>query len=947
MLAGIQIAKSTDADAATMDFDKTKSVERPWDWTPLALTPLYIDGVPVYCVSAYDNVEPGAQYSAPTAIPGQVVDFSGVASPTSLQKYALVSYVLNGMSDQDIRILYGDDTSTASQMISLRRGLDHMTKQRLIWYVSDNDPLTDVVPYRDAAYLVGSGYAVAPQSYVDAHNARVRSARPLTNLIDTALRALNDGRLMYEGGLNAYYGPQLATATTGARVIWADAYIKVNKSMIQVNGVDNNRWNFGGIKVGVYEDRGGNQLHATITIDGNGNSQPVKIKPNKDYYLYELDINNRPIMSSEQKINQQPMTGGKFEGQGGYGYALRIAAGQHTTADTAKVVGLENVPEIVNAKFKKVSNSTIDGQDNPQYSIAGAEYTLYASADDARAGRNGLQTVRVNADGIGEFENLTRNVYYAKETKAPELSTAAGNKKSHVLDDTVHTLDLRHGGTRDANVSTDATGVNNPVHEFRYSEVYRSTERVPEDRPQFDLRKVDKDTLRNLPQGFGNFANAEYKVEFFLPEVLGNAAFRNMKFAATYKTDDQGRINIYDKSSVVRGSVIEQDEFDDTYLQYERNNNWPVYDMRITEVNAPSGYHVSEEVKEIKATLTGDANIRQNNQQDSLNEDDLELTLFKRQKVENEWQTNETEYIPGAKFLIENKTTGQRAEAIVDGQGKLKFNGLSEGNYELKEIEVPKGYQLNKQVIRFTVNKNAKISNVSRSIETDDDGNFRFEWAEGRVSPNTNVKEDIDILVDNIPTRAIAKVVKVNEKNEPLAGATFTLTRLDDDGNPRTDEQPVEVTTNDQGVADFTGLVIGDYYTIEETKAPVGYKLPREKQVIKFRAESIPVKDSFAVTYEFSQLDQYDLSNRHVVKKNGKLTTAANSTSVTTKENTVNGMSFTVDGNEQMHLQFNQVNHTWKKLPATGSNFAMIGGVVSMTLVFSGAVAYGLKRKLS
>lgn len=949
-LTGIQLANQVqNVSAATISFPNRGLMRIDGTQAALNAGPMTMDGRVVYCVEPNNAVESGTQYAAGVEIAGQVVSFN--KQPLNqLQRYAVIPYLIRNFSDDDIRKLYGNDTTTADQMISARRHVSYLEIQRLIWAVEGTDHLGSVTP-EDVRGVNGQiVISKATPEEVSAHMARMAYARIVKGLVDKGLEAFDQGRLRYRGGSVYFDGVQDTITEEGADVIWAEAFIKVSKSMIQINGVDKPQWDLNGVRVGVYRDAAGNDQHAVMTIGAGNTSNVVKIDPDTNYYLYELDSAGQPIMRSEQKvIDGRHFTGGKFEGQQGFGMTINIPAGQHSEAADAKVIGLENVPEIVNARFKKSSASLISHETTKQYSIEGAEYTLYRTRQDAQSGSNPLQTVRVDADGVGQFENLVRDVYYAKETKVPTIMTTVGEKETHQLSNVIHELDLTSGGTQDIQTSTDATGANYPVREFVFEQSFKDVEKVVVDEPVDAIYKIDKELQQSIAQGFATLRDGEFKIEFWSPETLGGLS--NKYFEATYKTDENGQINIFDKSTVVAGSVDNQDVFDNVYRQYETKQNWLLADLVVTEVNAPNGYHINPDPVRIPAVLKPGRQLRQQDINAKLADDDFELTLVKRQKVENEWQEDTAKFIPGVKFQLTNVTTGQATgqngvqELVVGPDGKASFKGLSAGDYELREIEVPAGYQINKQVIRFTVGKNAKILNKSTSIETDDDGNYRIDWAENRVSEHTGVNEDLDILVDNIPTRATAKVVKVNEKGEALAGATFTLTRLDDNGRPRDDEQPISVTTDEQGFADFDGLVIGDYYTIEETKAPVGYKLPRERQVIKFRAESIPVDDSFAVTYEFDVLDQYDLSNRTSVKKAGKLTTHTNSMSHQTKENTTNGMSFTVDGNEQMHIQFSQVNHTWQKLPATGSKTAMVAGSVAMTLVFSGGVAMIAKSK--
>lgn len=72
-------------------------------------------------------------------------------------------------------------------------------------------------------------------------------------------------------------------------------------------------------------------------------------------------------------------------------------------------------------------------------------------------------------------------------------------------------------------------------------------------------------------------------------------------------------------------------------------------------------------------------------------------------------------------------------------------------------------------------------------------------------------------------------VKKVNEDQEGLQGADFTLTRVNDDGSAFTstdsrDNYTVTITTDENGIAQFDRLDEGTY-TIKETEAPQGYTI--------------------------------------------------------------------------------------------------------------------------
>lgn len=1007
-LAGLSIGlisqSQISAETVQFPYDRNFAYSYGAGFIEDTLGPITINGQWVWCIEPLIFTQPGYEYTVKDVISSDMsrhevivrMDPNGttqtLSNPAKIVMaafpYMALDMPLSDIQEMADDILVSNSAIEAHKIAAQKSGrlvetlrwlraqpdyVRHSTVQMFYWqFVLGNfqsprsiDRANSFAPYTGAPQHmideVNNALALrgAPQAALDLDPNEDWLMNSLHHLLHLFNAGLETSTLEYLGGSIYYQGVSTNTQGLPAQAFVSaragrlrrkiqKSYISVNKSLVTFNGVNVRNDSFVGIKVGVYSDSAATRKVGELTIGAGGRSNVMEVQPDTLYYLYELDGAGQPIRTAETTVIQgQPYTGGKFVGQTDFGQTVLLTGGQTRT------YYLENVPEVVNAKFAKRSESLLGSNVSPQFKIAGAEYTLYASRTDAQAGRNPLQTVRVGEDGVGMFTNLTRNTYYAKETKAPNVRTTSGNRATHALDPQIYELNLMTGGVRETQASTDATGVRHPVREFVFDGSFTSHEKVVPNDPRFLLRKTDREQGKAVTRGFATVAGAEYKIEFYQPKVLNDGTRGERYFTAVYKANDIGELDILDKSTIVQGSietgVFSEEIINALYRQLDQNNNWIISDMSIREHAAPSGYHLSDEVYNIDAQLTGrdGSDLAQARVEKDLEDDVFKLTIVKRQKVENEWQTDQNLILPGTKFRLTNTSRqgDNSVELTVGNDGKVTFAGLGEGNYELREIEAPTGYQLNKQVITFTVGKNAQITAKSTSIETDDDGNYRIDWAQNRVSTHTQVKEDMDILMDNIPHRAKVKVVKVNEKGESLKGATFTLTRLDEAGRALQGVDPINVTTNDQGIAEFEGLVVGDYYTIEETKAPAGYKLPRDRQVIKFRAESIPIKDSFAVTYEFDMLDQYDATNRTSTKKAGKLTTAANSTSVTTNEKTVNGMSFTVNDQEQINIQFNQVNHTWKKLPATGSNTGLIAGSAVITLVFAGAAGVVYNRR--
>ncbi|WP_442752378.1 MSCRAMM family protein, partial [Bacillus wiedmannii] len=146
--------------------------------------------------------------------------------------------------------------------------------------------------------------------------------------------------------------------------------------------------------------------------------------------------------------------------------------------------------------------------------------------------------------------------------------------------------------------------------------------------------------------------------------------------------------------------------------------------------------------------------------------------------------SDETKLLPSAEFEVYKD--GKQIDTLrTDNTGKVISKKLEPGKYTLKETKAPEGYKLLKEEIEVTVEEN-------------------------KVVP---------VIVKNVKALGSLQVVKKDaESRNVLEGAEFRL--KNENG------QIVEgaKTTNKNGVVTFENLVPGKY-TLEETKAPEGYKV--------------------------------------------------------------------------------------------------------------------------
>ena len=424
--------------------------------------------------------------------------------------------------------------------------------------------------------------------------------------------------------------------------------------------------------------------------------------------------------------------------------------------------------------IKKTSANPAITDNNPCYSLQGAEYGVYKTEADAKADKN-----KVNTLTIGKYDDTEKNknwsneieleagTYYVKETKAPKGYALNPNAVKVVIE----------------------AGKNTWIGE-------ESNDFV--DYPQSDpvsvvLGKVDKETNKNKPQGSASLAGAEFTVKYYKGLYDSDPAKSGQVPARSWvlKTDKDGYADL-SKDYKVSG--------DDFYYNGNSDPTLPVGTITIQETKAPTGYFINNEVFVRKITSTGTApNIHTYNQPQVLEK----VIKFDIKKV----QAGTSTPVAGAVFL-HTMPNGSTKELTTNGSGEITITGLASGTHKIKEIKSPDGYQLNPNEVVFNVaSGTGKITFTSGTNSlvthgTKDSGDGYATFGD-KVNPFN------------------LKITKTNEHGKALKGAEFTL-YSDADCKNVVDTQ----TSDDKGVLTFKNLDIEKTYYFEETKAPQGYRIP-------------------------------------------------------------------------------------------------------------------------
>lgn len=435
--------------------------------------------------------------------------------------------------------------------------------------------------------------------------------------------------------------------------------------------------------------------------------------------------------------------------------------------------------------LKESANPDITNN-NPCYSLEGAEYKIYS---DKSASSSPLATLKTNKNGSSNVVELNAGTYYIKETKAP---------LGYALDPKIYSITVTSGKT--------AT--------FKHKDL-----------PQLDpvailLGKIDRETNQNKPQGSASLKDAHFTVKYYSglwdknkdPAILGYTPIRTWVFA----TDEDG-FSYYDERFKVSGDAL--------YLSPTGKASLPIGTITIQETKAPNGYHLNPELFVIQITPEGNDQFVSTYNQPIIPEEILKLELIKK-------QAGTDVVIPNVTFT-HTLPDGTKEYVTTDSSGKLTIKGLTRGRHKLQETDVMDGYLLNGNVLEFEVSEDNKITLVSNIDDSD-----------GKVTFEVTKEGNISIVMEDKLAPFQLKLQKYNDKKMVLQGAEFTLYSEKECIN-----ELQKAVTDYQGILTMKDLEVGKKYYIQETKAPKGYRIPTDlfgnPIVYEFYTESTPAKGEF------------------------------------------------------------------------------------------------------
>lgn len=426
---------------------------------------------------------------------------------------------------------------------------------------------------------------------------------------------------------------------------------------------------------------------------------------------------------------------------------------------------LTNSLQTGSAKLQKTSSMSDITKNNDCYSLKGAEYSVYNNSSLSAASKVG--TLITDENGNSNTLNLNVGDYYVKETTAP---------KGYALDKKVYPITIKAGETYTLKVSDNPTM--DPVGVL--------------------LGKVDKETNQNKPEGSLSLEGALFTVKFYAgvqsdsdPAVEGKTADRTWIF----RTNEDG-FCYYEEKYLESG--------DELYLSPTKNPSLPIGTLTIKETKAPEGYLINPEVYTVKITSNNNGSeFVYTYNEPEIPEQSLDLNIVKKEKGKD--------YVIEGAVFEHTKPGGTTETVTTDENGTCKFKGLGYGKHTIREISVPDEYIVNDGVVTFTVAKDNKITLDSNTAK---DNSMQFE-----VEKEGTTR----LCVEDTLAPYQLKITKVNEKGKTLEGAEFTLYE-DAEGT----KVVSKIVTDNTGVVTTDPLEVEKKYYLKETKAPQGYRIPKD-----------------------------------------------------------------------------------------------------------------------
>jgi uncharacterized surface anchored protein len=674
---------------------------------------------------------------------------------------------------------------------------------------TDNDDTNNVVTIQKIS-SGGTGTGEIGELTIiktDAYNSNARLAGAVFDIVDSTNKIIykslvtgDDGtitiavdRSTYQSGSSLY----LVETTAPNGYILKDPSdssnrIPVNYNPDTPNEVIVKNQKLREIKIVKIGSDGASLPNATFDVTGpNGYSQTVKTLADGSVTLQGLEFGDYTITETSAPAGYQLSKDPEDN-------AWTVNLSEADTSITPKVVNVTN-QKLRTIEIHKTDVSGIK-------SLVGAKFRV--------TGPDGFeQEVTTNSDGKANVSGLYFGSYTITEILAP---TGYQFKTG----ETVKTVAL----TKDSEEVTSVVVKNEPLRSIRIIKVAENDSTKKLEGAEFKL--FDKNNAQiggiyttdengeaiipsltygsyrlveikapkgyQLPQYTESIVEIDENSQVIIDKVIENESLKTIKIIKVDKENPDTKLTgaefkLYDKNDVQVGGKYVTDENGEFVIK-----NLLVGNYKLIETKAPAGYSIpTDPVTNITITYDSDNDTILPN---IGNEVYRSIQIIKINKNDS------TAKLAGARFALYKEGELVNDNIVTNSQGTALVANLLIGEYVLKELDPPSGYQL--------------TENTSTPI--------KIEVGSPLVTLTTIFNEELRSLI----------IKKSDASNNAilLPGAEFLITGPE--GYSRT------VKTGTDGTVTVSDLKFGNY-TVKETKAPSGYTMNGKAENITIDTSSL------------------------------------------------------------------------------------------------------------
>lgn len=474
---------------------------------------------------------------------------------------------------------------------------------------------------------------------------------------------------------------------------------------------------------------------------------------------------------------------------------------------------------------------------NSQYSLAGAQYTLYtdrACTTPAKDAEDRNAVLTTDANGNSSALEIEPGNYFAKETKA---------SPGYMLDTTVHPITITEDNTEDSPAT------------------FTSSEPPAYGEPNFKVYKTDS----SGETGWRKLLGTEFTIKYYdvatKGEINESKLMKTWKFTAREVEGDRPSVKYAGFDWLTDTPVQGSDEF------YVLNGKriLPLGWFTIQETDAPAGMAINDTIYYGQVTQPSNGAAGQTNIEGANTSGNLEVPVdiiddkqaisikINKQPAQEGANLSSKASLAGAEYEVyfDDPELGEpelvgKITTDENGQGELKRrelgrenlvgNNLVAGDYFIKEVKASPGFLIDRYVLGSDgVSTEERTGEAEVSVSYDANGNEKTNSVKGTFEDGQHVfkarvlETNTSVFTYTVKSAEYATETRIKKTDatttKELPGATLQI--FDSEGNI------VEEWVSTEEEHYVYGLPSGEY-TLREITAPYGYDIAED---IKFTVE--------------------------------------------------------------------------------------------------------------